>query len=414
MGTARNVPPGPAHPEDPDRRPPTGAAPITVRTVPDSAAPIEPIWVDEDAALDDAVAALLAADRYALDTEFQGERTYYPTLALVQLSDGQRIWLIDPLACDVTRLRPLLEGPGTMLAHAARQDLEILVREAGCAPARLIDTQIAAAFAGAGNQSLLTLCKRHLGVTLEKGDRLTDWTARPLRESARRYAALDVAHLHDLTDRLREAVGEERWGWALDECEASRVPPTPADPTRAWWRVRGARSLRGDRARVAQCVCAWREQTARSRNIPPRNVMGDLGLDSVIARMPRSKADLDGCRGVPSDARSVQAILDAVAEGLAMPPEALVVAPDEPDDRGLGAAITLAGALVAQRARGLDLDPAMVAARADITAIVAGRPGRLDVGWRAQVVGDLVHRLLAGEITLRLADGGRTLVIDGT
>ena len=96
-----------------------------------------------------------------------------------------------------------------------------------------------------------------------------------------------------------------------------------------------------------------------------------------------------------------------------MPADALVLPPDEPDDRGLGAAITLAGALVAQRARGLDLDPAMVAARADITAIVAGRPGRLDVGWRAQVVGDLVHRLLAGEITLRLADGGRTLVIDG-
>ena len=127
----------------------------------------------------------------------------------------------------------------------------------------------------------------------------------------------------------------------------------------AWWRVRGARSLRGERARVAQCVCAWREQTARARNIPPRNVIGDLGLDSVIARMPRSKSDLDGCRGVPSDARSVQAILDAVAEGLAMPADALVLPPDEPDDRGLGAAITLAGALVAQRARGLDLDPAI-------------------------------------------------------
>lgn len=378
-----------------------------------AAPPTEPTWVASDAALDDAVAALLRTDRYALDTEFQGERTYYPTLALVQVCDGRDIWLIDPLACDMTRLRPLLEGPGTMLAHAARQDLEILQREVGCAPARLIDTQIAAAFAGAGNQSLLTLCKRHLGVTLEKGDRLTDWTARPLRASARRYAASDVAHLHDLTDRVREAVGEERWEWALDECEASRVPPAPADTDRAWWRVRGARSLRGERARVAQCVCAWREQTARARNIPPRNVIGDLGLDSVIARMPKSKADLEGCRGIPSDARSVQAILDAVAEGLAMAPEGLVLPPDEPDDRGLGAAITLAGALVAQRARSLDLDPGMVAARADITAIVAGRAGRLDVGWRQQVVGDLVHRLLAGEITLRLADGGRTLVVDG-
>lgn len=387
--------------------------PLRCGTVTDAPAPPEPVWVATDPDLEAAVEVLRRADRYALDTEFQGERSYYPTLALLQISDGERIWLVDPLACDVRLVAPLLEGPGTMLAHAARQDLEILQREVGTGPARLIDTQIAAAFAGAGNQSLLTLCKRHLGVTLEKGDRLTDWTARPLRESARRYAALDVAHLHELTDRLRDEIGEERWGWALDECEASRVPPEPADPSRAWWRVRGARSLRGDRARVAQMLCAWREETARSRNVPPRNVIGDLGLDSIIARQPRSKADLDGCRGVPNDPRSVQAILEAVAAGLAMDPSELRTPPDEPDDRGLGAAITLAGALVGQRARNLGLDPAMVAARADITAIVAGRPGRLDEGWRAQVVGDLVHRLLAGEITLRLADGGRTLVVDG-
>ena len=177
--------------------------------------------------------------------------------------------------------------------------------------------------------------------------------------------------------------------------------------------MRGARSLKGDRARVAQTLCAWREETARSRNVPPRNVIGDLGLDSIIARQPRSKADLDGCRGVPNDPRAVQAILDAVAAGLAMDAQDLVTPPEEPDDRGLGAAITLAGALVGQRARNLGLDPAMVASRADITAIVAGRPGRLDEGWREQVVGDLVHRLLAGDITLRLADGGRTLVVDG-
>ena len=162
--------------------------------------PPEPIWVADDAALAAAIEVLLRAERYALDTEFQGERSYYPTLALLQISDGTQIWLVDPLACDVRLVAPLLDGPGTMLAHAARQDLEILQREVGTGPARLVDTQIAAAFAGAGNQSLLTLCKRHLGVTLEKGDRLTDWTARPLRESARRYAALDVAHLHALAD----------------------------------------------------------------------------------------------------------------------------------------------------------------------------------------------------------------------
>ena len=48
-----------------------------------------------------------------------------------------------------------------------------LAGEVGTGPARLVDTQIAAAFAGAGNQSLLTLCKRHLGVTLDVATKAT-------------------------------------------------------------------------------------------------------------------------------------------------------------------------------------------------------------------------------------------------
>ncbi len=109
----------------------------------------------------------------------------------------------------------------------------------------------------------------------------------------------------------------------------------------------------------------------------------------------------------------MQAILDSIEAGLAMDPKELSTPPEESDDRGLASAVILAGAIVSQRARNLGLDPSMVAARADITAIVSGRKGRLDEGWREQVVGDLVHRLLAGEITLRLADSGRTLVIEG-
>ena len=46
-----------------------------MRNVPDAAVPQEPTWVGDDAALDEAVGTLLTAERYALDTEFQGERT---------------------------------------------------------------------------------------------------------------------------------------------------------------------------------------------------------------------------------------------------------------------------------------------------------------------------------------------------
>ena len=62
-------------------------------------------WIDRQVDFDEIVTTLLDQPRYALDTEFHRERTYYPKLALVQVAwrsdDGQQVALIDPLAVDV-------------------------------------------------------------------------------------------------------------------------------------------------------------------------------------------------------------------------------------------------------------------------------------------------------------------------
>ena len=42
-------------------------------------------WIDQPADLEALIDRLVAEDRYAIDTEFHRERTYFPRLALVQL-----------------------------------------------------------------------------------------------------------------------------------------------------------------------------------------------------------------------------------------------------------------------------------------------------------------------------------------
>ncbi|MBO0748560.1 MAG: ribonuclease D, partial [Acidimicrobiaceae bacterium] len=129
--------------------------------------------------LADVLGRLGAADRYALDTEFHRERTYWPRVALVQVAwpagpEGPAgLALIDPLAVDLAPLADVLAGPGVMVAHAAEQDLEVLNRACGRVPSRLFDTQIAAGFLGHASASLATLSSAFLGIEVVKGDRLT-------------------------------------------------------------------------------------------------------------------------------------------------------------------------------------------------------------------------------------------------
>jgi ribonuclease D len=383
---------------------------------------VEPRWIADERALDDLVAEVREEPRYALDTEFHGERSYWPRLALIQLAWSDGIALVDPFAVDASRLAPLLAGPGCLVAHAAEQDLAILERCCGHGPTRLFDTQVAAAFVGLGSPSLVALVDKLLGVRLGKGDRLTDWTQRPLRVEQRVYAAADVEYLLPLQDellRLLDSMGRREWALAENEDRRRRIRTRP-EPDLAWWRIKGARQLRGRSRGVAQAVAAWREQTAERRDLPPRYVLSELALAGIVQRPPRSREELMKVRGVDGRAARdgmVEEILGAVRTGLTLEPPALRIPEPDRIDRSLGPSVTVLGAWLAQRAIELNLDPAVLATRADLTQMLQGYPSRLAEGWRAELVGAPLRRLFAGTAALTLADGGRRIVLresDGT
>ncbi len=377
---------------------------------------VTPELVADTDRLAEVVASAAAEPRYALDTEFHRERTYYPQLALVQLAWPGTLVLIDPLAVDVAPLAAVLDGPGTAVLHACDQDLEVLERATGSIPARLFDTQVAAAFCGMASPSLAALHQRFLDQTLPKGDRLTDWLARPLTEDQRRYAAADVAELLHLAEIVEEALGRTgRTEWARDECEGLRSQPRGArDPATAWLRIKEVRQLRGKKLAVAQEVAAWREERAQSRDQPVRFVLPDLALVGIAQRRPHRIEDLRATRGF--DGRYLKGgageqLLEAVRRGEHREPWP---GPDRPPemDRRLRPAVTLVSAWLSQRAHELDLDTAMLATRSDIEAFIAGNPrARLTEGWRREVAGEGIRRLVEGEAALAF-DGRGGLVLE--
>ncbi len=153
-------------------------------------------WVDQQDDFEAVIDALLLEERYAIDTEFHRERTYFPTLALVQLGWGDdELVLVDPKAVDITALARLFDSDVEAVFHAAQQDLDVLTHAVGVVPKEFFDTQIAGGFVGYGTPSLVSLLSGEVGVSPPKGDRLTDWLRRPLTDAQRDYAAADVAYL---------------------------------------------------------------------------------------------------------------------------------------------------------------------------------------------------------------------------
>ena len=375
---------------------------------------MEPLYVDTDRALVELIAQLRDVEEYALDTEFHGEKTYYPKLALVQIAWPNGIALIDPLAISLAPLGEIIESDATMVVHAGDQDLAILARATGASPRNMFDTQLAAGFLGMGTPSLLHLAERTLKVELAKGDRLTDWTKRPLTNDQCVYAAGDVEHLLEITLRLRTELRDiGRLEWAELECEERRLRDRDRpDPRTAWWKIKGHRQLKAKSRGVAQEVAAWRERRAAELDQPTRFILSELAMAGIIARPPRNRDELAAVRGLDGRVLREQIakeLLAAIELGASLSSNDLVLAPKEDTDKTLGPAVAVIAAFLNQRASELKIEPSLLASRSDLAVLLNNGGGRLATGWRNETIGEPISQLMTGELVIALRDGGRRI-----
>jgi ribonuclease D len=160
-------------------------------------------------------------------------------------------------------------------------------------------------------------------------------------------------------------------------------------------------------------VGAWRERQAIERDVPVRFVLSDMAVIALAYRPPRRTSELRDVRGL--DARfhrqpAAGELLSVIEAGRELRPPELRLPPGETADPALRATVTLVAAWISQQARALRLDPGVVASRADIESLLAGREvGRLASGWRRELVGEPVLQLVQGGASIALDRGNLVL-----
>jgi ribonuclease D len=347
-----------------------------------------------------------------IDTEFLRETTYYPLLCVAQLASTDEAVVIDALAPGID-LKPFFDLMANekvlKVFHAARQDIEICWHRAQKIPHPIFDTQVAAMVLGHGDSiSYDQLVQRITGDTLDKSNRFTDWTRRPLTPAQTAYAISDVTHLRDVYSALVADLGRRgRTEWMDDEMEVLTSPETyRAEPERAWMRLK-TRVRKPKELAVLIEVAAWREREAQTRDVPRSRVLKDDAIGDIAIQAPTTPERLASLRSLPKGferSKWGEGILDAVKRGLAREPKSLPHI-ERPKNAPNGAAtVELLKVLLRMTSERHGVAAKVIATVDDLDRIAADDEADVPAlkGWRRELFGEKALDLKHGRLALAI------------
>ena len=356
----------------------------------------------------------------AFDTEFVSEDSYQPELCLVQIAAAGHLAIVDPLELtDLAPLWQLLTEPGReTLVHAGREEFRFCLRYAGRRPHRWFDVQLAAGLIGMEYPaSYGNLAGRLLGKSLDKGETRTDWRRRPLTERQLQYALQDVADLEAMRNVLHLRLSKlGRLAWLEEELATWQTDLEAFEAGERWQRMGGVSGLSPRSLAIVRELWLWRDSEAQRRDCPARRVLRD---DLIIELAKRQTADVKRIRAVRGMergdlARYLPKIGECVERAVALKDAELPRLERKSTRPQLNLLGQFLSTALGSICRSAEVAPSLAGTAQDVRDLIAYRlnlggfaPGELPLlasGWRAEVVGQVIDHLLAGDISIRIAD----------
>ncbi len=386
---------------------------------------MNPELVTNGAALHDVCTRLVAAGRFAFDTEFVTEDSYRAQICLVQAATDSFCALLDPLAgADLRPFWELVADPQVeTIVHSGSEDVGLCVQEIGRPAARVFDVQVAAGFVGWGYpMNLGRLVRRACHARLHKSETLSDWRRRPLTADQIAYAVEDVSYLPAAHAQLTQQLDRlGRRGWFDEEMAALRMRVVPADGQRG--RIRrpsGARSLTGRGLAIADALLDERDKLARELDRPVRGVLKDHLLIELAKRGWTDIARMRTLRGLSVSNAGLRRLAAAIEQAKQVPEHELPAIATVEENPELDALAALSEAILRDYCLHHELSFALLTGKRDIESFVTSRLDRssptapenessLARGWRYQVVGRMLEHVLLGESSIQVERRGHRL-----
>jgi len=381
------------------------------------------VYIDTNEALAFYCDTIRLSKVICIDTEFHRETTYYPELALIQISNGESTCCIDPLGItDFAPFVSLLSNSNvTKVLHASGQDLEIFNHLFNTLPSPMFDTQIAAGLLGYGDQiGYAALIKKELNINIDKSQSRTDWLKRPLNRDQLHYAASDVYYLAKAYPKmLAQLEALNRLEWLRGDFSALCLPAKYiVDTNHIWKKVKGNQKLHGNQLAILQAVAAWREEIAQQRNRPRRRIVPDDALIDIARIKPDSAEKIQHMRSLNKtrlSAEDANQLLQRMKNAQRMAQEHW---PKHIKHHKLSmreeALIDALMALLKLKAEEHHITPLNLSSRKDLEKLLQGSNDiPLMQGWRYSHAGQEIEQFLNGGSFMRIDDNELRIQIKG-
>lgn len=237
--------------------------------------------IDDEIKLDDLIEKIKSLKVISVDTEFEWRRTYHPRLSLIQICDGNDVFLLDCLLCkNVEKVKFIFESVQILkVFHAVRSDTTVLFSSLGIKTNNVFDVQIAEKIINNLNvKSYSYLVEKYINLSINKSETNSNWMKRPFSNNQLKYASEDVEFLIDIytkqnklldkKGKLKEAfyLSKEEAGLGNQELYISRLQKIK------------------DKSEIDEKIFMWREKLAKKKDIPTSFILSDKKLKKLSKR----------------------------------------------------------------------------------------------------------------------------------
>ncbi len=355
----------------------------------------------------------------AFDTEFVSDAGYRSELGLLQFATPERCVAVDPLEVPsiATWWEIMADQTTTVIVHGGQAEIRFCLQQSGRPPVNLVDVQLAEGLRGRSYPlSYSAIIERVLGKRIDSNQTRTDWLRRPLSAEQIQYALEDVSYVIEVWEKQKNWLQSQgRLEWAMAEFDRMISEIQQEERVAPWERLPGIHKLPRRELAVAQRLAQWREEEAAYRNRPPRRILRDDLLIDLAKRRPKTMQQALATRDLnrPEYRKRIDDMLTVIEEVNRLPeeklPKRLRSRREEAssDEQVISKLLALA---LGNRCAELDIAQTLVGTNRDLTELVrAVRSGDTEAdpkllnGWRGEVCGDLLKKVLDGKVSFRVS-----------